>query len=113
PPEARLARSQVIDQLIQDAAYEGFQLPVDHLVRERRSTIMEMLPVDTEKYDANVRRQADIGSYEGFEQHVRLLDGRLPAKEKTAEGVYEAVIPQKAIFDLKLALGATYTLTER
>ncbi len=112
-PETRVARLRTLDNIASAAVNDGFHIPVLHYVKERRVSMMETLPVDTVKYDPSVKRQADLGTLEGIENHVRLLDGRMPAADQPVDGVYEAVIVQKAIFDLKLAVGAEYVMTER
>jgi putative ABC transport system permease protein len=112
-PETRVTRLQTLDNIASAAVNDGFHIPVIHFVKERRVSTMETVPVDTSKYDATIKRSADIGTLENLESHIRLLDGRMPAEEQPVNGVYEAVIVQKAIFDLKLAVGAEYVLTER
>lgn len=112
-PETRLRRTPTLDQIIVDAVDNGFQVPMHHSIRERRSTIMALTPVlpDGEKVSDNVNRQGDIVALEDVESHIRLIDGRMPAKEPV-DGVIETLITQRTIFDLKLSIGGTYEMRD-
>ncbi|GIP37657.1 hypothetical protein J31TS4_09370 [Paenibacillus sp. J31TS4] len=85
------------------------KLPLLQQVRERRTDSYGLVPVQPDKVDASVNRGAYIGALEGMEGHVKLIDGRMPAKEPV-NGVYEALVVDKALTSLKMVLGNEFLL---
>lgn len=110
-PETRANRLTMLDRFVSDAA-DSYQLPIQYYVKGRKTTLMDMKPLDTTRYDPEVKRMADIGALQDMEQHVRLLDGRMPNLAQPVDGVYEVLVVQKSLLDLKLAVGAEYSLSE-
>jgi len=108
----RVARVKRLDGIIGTAVKSDFNIPTQFFSKERRSFMMNIVPRDTERFDVKEKRLTDVGTIENLEDHIRLIDGQLPAKEQPVNGVYETLIVQKAIFDLKLTLGAEYVYTD-
>ena len=52
---------------------------------------------------------AGLESMSNLQNHIKLLDGRMPA-EKAVDGVYEVLLNEQELKDLKIILGQTLTL---
>jgi putative ABC transport system permease protein len=104
---------QKMDQLMQADRFiseQGprFQLPVLFYTRMRGTTSLELKPTDNLKADASIHRAADILAINDMKDHVRLVDGRLPSPE-AVDGVYEAVVTQSALSNLKMVVGNEFS----
>ncbi|MFC0210871.1 FtsX-like permease family protein [Paenibacillus chartarius] len=88
-----------------------FGVPVQSFVRERATQRYELAPAEPEKIDVNVQRSADISAIDGMESHIRLVDGRLPAKEPV-NGVYEALVGPEALTELSMVLGTVFIVKD-
>lgn len=108
--ETRLVRTDRVDAIIRDAESNGFGIPTFSKVREYRSGFTKVEPADPERVDPSVNRQADLAALEGLEDKIRLMDGRMPDPNQPVDGVYEALITQPAIFELKLTLNEIYEM---
>jgi putative ABC transport system permease protein len=103
-PEHHQEIVRAIDQLMAERALPTFGLPILEHVRERVTESYRLQPVHPERVDGSVRRYAQIGALSDVEDHVRLVDGRFPANEPI-DGVYEALVPERALVDLRMVLG--------
>lgn len=90
---------------------ERFSLPVREYVVERGTDTFNFVPKDKERVDATVRRNADIVAFSDLEKHVRLVDGVMPAKEPV-NGVYEALVVESALTQLKMVLGNEFVIED-
>ncbi|MFD2370969.1 FtsX-like permease family protein [Brevibacillus sp. GCM10020057] len=55
--------------------------------------------------------EAPLYALSGLAQHIELVDGRLPEKEPV-DGVYEALVTEKALKERKMVLGSVYELSQ-
>ncbi len=108
-PEDRQKRVQQVDEYMKNTAMPGFTLPILQYVRERSTDKFQLVPTDTEKVDARVNRIAEISAMTDLEKNIRLVDGRLPAKQPV-NGVYEALVVEGALTNLKMVLGNEFTI---
>ncbi|WP_248927522.1 ABC transporter permease [Paenibacillus hamazuiensis] len=88
-----------------------FGLPVQYFVRERSTQRYGLTPAEPGKVDAAKQRSADFTAIDGMEEHMRLVDGRLPAKEPVG-GVYEALVVAEALTELGMVLGTEFTIQD-
>lgn len=88
-----------------------FGIPLQYYVKERSTQRYGLTPAEPDKVDANVQRSADISAIEGMEEHIRLVDGRLPAKEPVG-GVYEALVVEQALTELHMVLNTVFALQD-
>jgi len=70
-----------------------------------------LTPADPSRVDPNVKRSAKFAMRTDLEQHVRLVDGRLPAAEPV-DGVYEAMVTDNALVELHMLLGQEYVVDD-
>jgi len=70
-----------------------------------------LTPADPSRVDPDVKRSAKFAMRTGLEQHVRLVDGRLPAAEPVG-GVYEAMVSDNALVELQMLLGQEYIVDD-
>jgi putative ABC transport system permease protein len=103
---------QNTDKFLQQMADGGFGLPMRTYVRERATDIMRWAPVDTQRYDASVNRPASVGAMADLQDNIRLIDGRMPAKEPV-NGVYEALVVESALTNLKMVLDTEFVVTDK
>jgi putative ABC transport system permease protein len=90
---------------------ERFGLPVLVFSKERSTKNYRLVPSDPSIADPQVDRTGDIRAISGMAEHVRLVDGRMPAKQPVA-GVYEAMVTEQVLTKLKLVLGNTFTVVD-
>jgi putative ABC transport system permease protein len=90
---------------------DDFRLPQMEYLMERSTDSFLFVPVDPERVDATMRRTADIVALSGLENHIRLIDGRLPAKEPV-DGVYEALVVEGALTRLNMVLGNEFVIQD-
>ncbi|MBD0378664.1 ABC transporter permease [Paenibacillus sedimenti] len=88
-----------------------FGIPVQAFVRERATQRYNLMPAEPDKIDVNVQRSADISAIDGMENHIRLVDGRLPAKEPV-NGVYEALVAPEALTELGMVLNTVFVVND-
>jgi putative ABC transport system permease protein len=100
-PTERIAR---LDRAMNQAKDTGFQLPTHEFVIERYTPMFKLIPTDTTKINPDIKRFANIVGMSGLEDNIRLVDGRLPAKEQPVNGVYEALIVANAQIKLTMVL---------
>ncbi|MEI7025603.1 ABC transporter permease [Paenibacillus sp. y28] len=88
-----------------------FGIPMQFFVRERASKRYGIAPKEPDKVDVNVQRSADLSAIEGIEGHIRLVDGRLPAKEPV-DGVYEALVVEQSLTELSMVLDTVFVIQD-
>ncbi|WP_159884914.1 ABC transporter permease [Paenibacillus puerhi] len=104
------SRSKVSEtDVFMSEAVHWFDLPVQAYVRERATQRYSLTPALTNKADPGKQRSADMTAIEGMEQHIRLIDGRMPAAEPL-DGVYEALVVPDALTELGMVLGHEFAL---
>ncbi|GAA3404691.1 ABC transporter permease [Paenibacillus hodogayensis] len=99
-----------VDQFMQSIG-PRFHLPVLEYVRERGTDSFAFTPKDKERVDATVKRNVDIVALTDFEQHVKLVDGVMPAKEPV-NGVFEVLVVESALAQLKMVLGNEFVIED-
>ncbi|MDF2963802.1 MAG: hypothetical protein K0S39_5537, partial [Paenibacillus sp.] len=110
-PEQAKKAVQDTDQYMANVVPAQFQLPLTTYVTERATDRWNMVPVDAGKIDSSVKRTADITALSGMEEHVRLVDGKLPSPEPV-DGVVEAVVVDQGLTNLKMVVGQQYTIQD-
>lgn len=70
-----------------------------------------LTPADSARVDPNVKRSAKLAMRSGIEDHVRLIDGRLPSAAM-ANGVYEVMVTDGALGQLGMLLGQEYAIKD-
>ncbi|MBP1962855.1 ABC transporter permease [Paenibacillus aceris] len=88
-----------------------FGIPVQNFVSERATQRYNLVPAEPDKIDINIQRSADISAIDGMESHIRLVDGRLPAKESVG-GVYEALVAPEALTELGMVLNTVFIIKD-
>lgn len=70
-----------------------------------------LTPADPSRIDAEEKRSAKFAARTGLEDKVRVVDGVLPKKEPV-NGVYEVMVTDNALVELKMLLGQEYTIDD-
>lgn len=99
-----------VDQFM-DSTEDRFSLPIVADVKERGTDTFNFAPVDKERMDATVKRNVDIVALSNFEEHVKLIDGAMPAKEPV-NGVFEVLVVESALTQLKMVLGNEFVIED-
>jgi len=100
-----------VDEYMKSRADGGFGVPLQYFVIERSTDKYQFVPEDPARVDATKRRVADFTAISDLESHIRLVDGRLPAKEPV-DGVYEALVVPEALTYLNMVLGNVFTVND-
>jgi len=98
------------DEYLRDAGGK-FGIPMQYFVRERVTEKYSFAPADAEQVDIDNMVWADLTAISDIESHVRLTDGRLPAKE-AVDGVYEALVVPEALTEFNMVLGNEFTVRD-
>ncbi|MBB3114625.1 putative ABC transport system permease protein [Paenibacillus phyllosphaerae] len=98
------------------AAYWASNITDGSLKLQLDQRIMEtvrfaLTPTDPSRVDAEEKRSAKFSARTGLEEKVRLVDGVLPKKE-VVNGVYEVMVTDNALVELKMLLGQEYTIDD-
>jgi putative ABC transport system permease protein len=107
-------RAQIIadmDRYMSTEAATGFGIPVKELVRERRTKSAGIIPIADLGDEKKTKQTATIRSFTGLENHITLLDGRMPAKQ-AVDGVYEVLVTEKALSNFKTVLDTQFQLSD-
>jgi putative ABC transport system permease protein len=88
-----------------------FGLPIQFFVRERATERYNLSPAQPDRVDINKQRSADLTAIENIEEHIVLIDGRLPAKEPV-EGVFEALVVPESLTELGMVLGTEFLIKD-
>ncbi|WP_248925640.1 ABC transporter permease [Paenibacillus hamazuiensis] len=99
------------DDFMVSQAHQIFDLPVKEFVIERSTDKYKMEPVDAERIDGSKQRITDMTGIKGLEQHVRIVDGRLPSAQPV-NGVYETAVVESALTNMKMVLGNEFILRD-
>ena len=87
-------------------------LPLELQVRHIKTDNFRLFPASEAEY-ADIRKPLEwvnIGFINGLEDHIRLLEGRLPQANPTAQGAIEVLISQRLVERLGLQPGEDYIL---
>ncbi|MFB9327939.1 FtsX-like permease family protein [Paenibacillus aurantiacus] len=68
-------------------------------------------PADPSRVNAEEKRSAKFAARTGLEEKVRVVDGVLPKKEQV-DGVYEVMVTDNALVELKMLLGQEYIIDD-
>ncbi|WP_058306653.1 ABC transporter permease [Gracilibacillus massiliensis] len=74
-------------------------------------TILSTSPQRVSLQGESQEKSARILSLSNIEDHITITDGRIPIS-KQVEGVYEVLVPEKALLDREMVLGNTLTIGE-
>jgi len=110
-PEDTKKLMEQLDAYMERTVAPSFGLPLHHFVKERATDRFRFVPEDPTRIDPSVQRVADISAMSGLEEHIRLVDGRLPSKEPV-DGVYEALVVENALSNLKMVLGNVFVIKD-
>jgi len=110
PQEDGAGRIATAEKYLLDHAAD-YSIPLQYFVQEKATFYYSLKPADPQKVAASQSRGATITALSDLEQHVQLIDGRLPSAE-LVDGVYEAIVTDSTIFQQKLALGNEFIVTD-
>lgn len=110
-PDNRTRILNEIDQYMQEQAAVDFGIPVMELVKERRTKSVLFIPAVGVEDPKKTKPSATIRSFSDLENHVKLEDGRLPAKVPV-DGVYEVLVTDKALSNYKTVLGTEFLIVD-
>ncbi|WP_409342230.1 ABC transporter permease [Paenibacillus sp. MBLB4367] len=110
-PEERPQVVKDIDDFMRNEASPSFGLPVNLLVKEQATEIYSFVPADTAKIESGTKREAKLAARSGLNDHIRLIDGRLPASQPV-DGVYEVLVVEEALLDFNMVLGNVFVMED-
>lgn len=97
-----------IDSLMKGEGSQNFQLPIQQLVKDVASGQLRMkLASDPEPITDNNSQTMTVKAFSNLEKHVKLKDGRMPAKAPV-DGVYEVLVTEKTLIQYRSVLGTEF-----
>jgi len=90
---------------------KDLSLPVLSYVRKKSTFYYNLIPVDPTKVDATVNRTVSLSAMSGLEQHIRLIDGRMPSASLVND-TFEVLVSNQDLVNLKIVLGNEFTITD-
>lgn len=100
--------SREVHDYLTGSGGRSLSLPIDQLVNYYETERYKLFPTGTVTYeDDNALDIFVLGAATGFEEHVEIIEGRLPTGV-TPEGVVEAVITEEAAETYGLQAGETF-----
>jgi putative ABC transport system permease protein len=112
PTEQKDGSFQQTDAFLKKNAENEFGLPLQYFVRERATDKYQFVPTDPDKVDATKQRIADFTGISGIEDHIKLVDGRMPEKNEPVNGVYEVLVVPDALTNMNLVLGNEFQIQD-
>lgn len=88
-----------------------FGLPLVASYVQRSTMGLNIEPTDPSQADAGKKRYAEISAISGMKDHIKLIDGRYPSSEPVG-GVYEVLVTEAVLSNLKLVLGNEFVVKE-
>lgn len=89
---------------------ELLNIELDQRVME--TVRFSLTPVDPTRVDPGPERSAKFAMRTGLEEKVRIVDGRLPEKSQPVDGVYEVMVTDSALSELKMLLGQEFRIED-
>lgn len=96
------------DRFFRETALPRFELPVLNHVRMRSTDPFDFKPIDTDRVEP-LSGKASFMAIDKLEDHIRLLDGRLPTDESSGT-TYEVLVAPSVLSELNVELGQEYRL---
>lgn len=101
--------------LLADAFYRDqqskFTIPLLESYIQRSTMGFNIVPTDPSQADSSKSRYAEISAITGIKDHIKLIDGKYPSSEPV-NGVYEVMVTEALLGNLKLVLGNEFTVKE-
>ncbi len=110
-PQLRQALIRQTDAFIDSRMRPDYPLPLFVGYKSKATDSYSFAAADTSRYDPKVNRFAYIQAMEGLEEHIRLIDGRMPSSPER-DGVYEVLIVERALTHLNVVLGQELVLKD-
>lgn len=87
----------------------GFGIPVKNLVVELQTASLQVVPKGIDADSIDRKQITSIKSVSQFEDHIVLVDGKMPSEEPV-NGVYEVLVNNKIMSNLDVVLGTELQL---
>lgn len=100
---------EAIDEYYRERVTQIFDLGVKESVQTVGLRPGQVLPVDRESVNPNVRRQISLDFYTDFEENITITNGQLYSKE-IKNGVIEAIVTEQALYTLDFNVGDEFFL---
>ncbi|AEE96983.1 ABC transporter permease [Mahella australiensis] len=78
-------------------------------VTNASSDVYKLEPANPSKADPSIKRFARLQSLSDIEEHIKIVDGRLPSKD-VYNGIYEVLATEAAMRKLDVVLGETFIM---
>ena len=108
----RLKYTDQVDKFMVEKALPSFGIPAHFFVIERGTQYLKLTPDEGTQIDPKVNRIAQVSAMKGIEEHIELIDGRLPSNEPV-DGVYEVMVPDGGLSTLKMVLGNVFVIQDK
>jgi len=96
-----------IDKFMAEEAASGFGIPVNELVTETRTKSFQIVPAAGDPDPKKAKPSGSFRSLSDLGSHIKLEDGRMPAKEPV-DGIYEVLVTEQALNRFKTVLDTVF-----
>ncbi|MFC5530895.1 ABC transporter permease [Cohnella yongneupensis] len=110
-PDKRTKILNDIDNFMHTKAASDFGIPVKELVTERRTKSFLFVPAVGVEDPKKSKPSATLRAFTDLDAHIKLDDGRMPAKEPV-NGVYEVLVTDQALSNFKTVLGTEFVVQD-
>ena len=100
-----------VDEFMKSQARDSFGIPLKNLVKELQTTNIRISSDGANARETSKKQYVSIKSQSQLEEHIRLIDGRIP-DAKPVNGVYEVLVNRKTMSSLDFVLGTVFQLQD-
>lgn len=105
----RQERIVKLNEFMKETGKNGFGIPVKNLVVELQTASLQVIPKGIDADSIDRKQITSVKSVSQFEDHIVLVDGKMPAEEPV-NGVYEVLVNNKIMSNLDVVLGTELQL---
>ncbi|WP_424767389.1 ABC transporter permease [Paenibacillus sp. sgz302251] len=102
-----------VDGYIRNQAAASFQIPVQELVTDVQSKSLKIRATNDPETNTNKSvKTMSLRSFSELEEHIQLIDGRMPAAEQPVDGVYEVLVTERALIQFKAVIDSEFVVVD-
>lgn len=105
----KLEEYDAVNHFYREEIQSYFNLGVRKSVQMAGLRSTQIVPVDTERINPNIRRQMTLDFYTDFADNITLVDGELYSSE-VKNGVIEAIVLEDALYSLEMRIGDEFLI---
>ncbi|WP_029192377.1 ABC transporter permease [Paenibacillus harenae] len=102
-----------VDKYVHNQAAGSFQIPVQELVTDFQSKSMKIRATnDPNPESKSSLKSMTLRAFSGLEDHIKLVDGRMPAVNQPVNGVYEVLVTERSLIQFKTVIDSEFVVED-